>query len=566
MLNPILKAQLCLLALMLALAGHACSVSHTIIPKGSPAPTPSDAPPSTTPEAPPDEGKTSPLAAPLLVRRLALDLTMRLPNAADAALINAGKTPQLITAYLNDRASAQALAALHPRMWHLASKELDVLDAFVAAGDTSLAVSLTTATRQAIVQEPSLAVRYVLEQQLPWHALFEAPSIITPASLLTLWQASDQGSAFAGESDRFATAFGTPGAAGLLVDPAFLASVGGDNRIYPRTGRIFKELLCLAAVPPSVHDFNSLSNADLMSDLGNVALTKKECTGCHTLLAGARQAYSGFASGSSFSTWLQAPTAFDTTTGSYGGATFQGLAALGKLVGNDPRMQRCEVLKLFEEIYQRPYTDADQTMLAVALDAFKRDGENLTSAAQELVLASDYNNAPVGDSVKGKGKRSHTGVKFLGRAQWEALFAATLPKNTLLFTDDLDPGQDEAFSGADHVPSGVYWHAVDRLARQAATAVVAAELADQVLATNRRLLTTLPDGAAASATAAVVTQQFQDLWLTLTGTPLTANDQILNDLQTLWNKLAPAATAEASRQAWCTILTAVFSHPALVSY
>ena len=45
-----------------------------------------------------------------------------------------------------------------------------------------------------------------------------------------------------------------------------------------------------------------------------------------------------------------------------------------------------------------------------------------------------------------------------------------------------------------------------------------------------------------------------------------SDDQILNDLQTLWNKLAPAATAQASRQAWCTILTAVFSHPALVSY
>jgi len=303
-----------------------------------------------------------------------------------------------------------------------------------------------------------------------------------------------------------------------------------------------------------------------MGDLGSVALTKKECAGCHALFAGARQAYSGFASGNTFSAWLQAPTVADTTAGNYAGATFQGLPALGKLVGSDPRLQRCEVLKLFEEIYQRPYTDADQPTLAVALDAFKRAGESLTAAAQELITASDYNNAPVGDSVKGKGKRSHTGVKFLGRAQWEALFSATLPNNTLLFTDDLDPGHDEAFSAADHVPSGVYWHAVDRLARQAATKVVAEELADQVLAANRRLLTTLPDGAAASATAAMVTQQFQDLWFTLTGRPVTANDQILNDLQTLWNTLAPAATVEASRKAWCTILTAVFSHPALVTY
>ncbi len=568
MLPSRLKLRRPLLGLILAMTGYACSISDNLLPQGPSTPAPAPATPAKKPDDTADEGKTIPLGAPQLVRRLALDLTMHLPSSADSSLASAASAGivQVASAYLNDRASAQALAALHPRMWHLDSHVLVDLDRFAAAGDSSLTAALTTATRQAIVQQPSLAVRYVLEQHLPWHRLYETAQVIVPSTLLSLWGASDLGAAFTGGSGRLATAFGQATAAGLLVDPGLLASINSDSGIYQRTGRLFKELLCIAPTLPSVHNFGALEDSEIAGDLNALSLSKKECAGCHALFAGARQAYSGFANGDSFAAWLQPPAALDTTTGIYASTSFQGLAALGTLVGSDARMRRCEILRLFEELYQRSHTNADQTLVAVALDAFERNGESLTAAARELVIASDYATSPIGSSVKGPGKRGRSGVKVLGRAQWEALFAAVLPQNSLLFTDDLDPGQSESFTSSDRVPSGVYWHAVDRLARQGATAVVSEELADSALATNRHLLTTLPDGAATGASAITVAKQIQDLWLRLTGTPLTDKDQIYIDLQALWTKISPDGTADSSRKAWGLLLTAVFSHPALVTY
>jgi hypothetical protein len=182
------------------------------------------------------------------------------------------------------------------------------------------------------------------------------------------------------------------------------------------------------------------------------------------------------------------------------------------------------------------------------------------------VLSKDYAVAPLAPTIL-TGLYEVAGVRIMRRAHWEALLRDFAPGATDVdIRPELDPGADDALSSGWMVPTGSYWHQVDRFARQTAAAVVATELADTATAATRRVLTLLPDGSGAAADATTVGEQIRALWKRVTGEELSVASQTYADFQTLWTAAEPSGSDDDARRAWRTVLVALLSHPSVIGY
>ena len=559
------------LAALLTVVLDGCG-SDPLSPGGSSPSTPAPAPaPAPSPAAP-----TAPtLKGPQLARRMALDLTQSLPVAQDVTTLtnDATQLPALVGAYLAAGSAGRALAALHPRMWGLDSRKLPDLDAMApASGNAALQSALTPdgATRLQIVQEPALYVRHVVEHHLPFSEIFNAGYTLSSPPLLSLWNLTPTGDAFLGEPTQFATYPDGRPASGLLSTPGLLAAFPSrsDPALRQRTAAILGTLLCLSNEGPAGHAFTDLTATELQSDLATLAATRTPCTGCHAPLDSMAAAYAGLGSTTPFSPWLTYTAPATPVTGTDAGQSFTGLAGLAASIAADTRAGRCELTRLAEAVYQRPLaTEADVQALAKAVDALGHSGGDLAHATQALFASPEYGYAVIPPSLSGPVLRQSSGVRILSLAQWQGLVAQLAPGATPAdLSDDLDPGHDEAFTATDMMPTGAYWHRVDRLAREVATAIVATELADGVPAATRRLLTDLPDGAGNSASTAVIQQQLIDLWKRLTTVTLAATDTKLQQLLTLWGAALAGSDAASFRAAWTTVLVAMLTDPTFLTY
>ena len=191
---------------------------------------------------------------------------------------------------------------------------------------------------------------------------------------------------------------------------------------------------------------------------------------------------------------------------------------------------------------------------------------DLGEAVKVLLRSQEYSFSVIGPKLKGKWLYGASGVRIMGRDAWRGVLAEITPSSALLtFPAELDAGADEAMTGQWGVPSGRYWHTIDRLARQAATVIVAEELADESTAASRKLLTLLPDGSGANASSALVLEQVRAVWQRLTTKELKATDPTYDQLQTLWSAVKSKKSGEF-RAAWRTLLVAMLTHPTFVTY
>ena len=550
-----------------------CSV-FDVIPRNH-----SESPPGS---APPDQSSPTAVATPKpladtpLLRRLSLDLGLGMPRAGDLSLLggdsdpNGIKSARLTQALLEGGDLPKAIAVELPRYWHLDYEQLPDLDAMVEAGDTGLAASLTAAARQAIINEPSALLRFLLEQRLPIGQLFASSYGISAASQLSLWNASDDGLVYPGESEHFTTyADGRP-AAGLLVSPALAAAWSSrfDPEGRARAARLFAEVACLSFNgDQDTHKFTELATRELTADLAASAVSRSPCGGCHAQLEAAGSALATFATSDSLSQWLTYAPAKNASSGTYAGRSFTGLSAMAALLAEDPRTQSCLIERFVATKLQRPLLDSDAALVATATTAYYDSGLDLSAAAQTLVLSSAYRAAPLAANLKGDLLTTASGIRLLGRAHWQAIAERLLgDASGILLTGDLDPGQGEPAVGTPNLPTATYARATTNAARRIATAIVSAELADDRAANARRLLTLLPDGASPSAGDTVVAKQIKAMWATLTGVTLGDTDADFKVLFGLWQASAPISTADDVRRAWRTILVGALTHPGFFTY
>ncbi len=528
---------------------------------------------TTTPEVPPVAAppvKPSVLSPQRLARRLAIDLALRLPAPTDLAALELDPKSfdKFVDAYLQGADASRALAGLHTRMWHLDSKRLPDLDGFVAGGDSALGTELTPAVRQHLVEEPALHVRLAIERGTPFKDLFSSAFTVAHEDTLALLGLTDDGTPWLGEPYRYATyADGRP-AAGALATNGLLAAFGsgGDKALRARTNRLLGELTCLNNEDAQAHLFYKLTSEELASDLNALASTKSPCLGCHASFESTGAAFAGLGSGASLTAWQTYVAPTTEPAGNYAGFAFEGLEGLATQVANDPRTHRCEIQKLISAIYQRPVGAFEVQNAPLAIDDFYRGNQSLVAAARRIVLSPEYAYDKIGSTVTGDYPRNSTGVRILTQNQWRGLMEDLLPGNTLTFPDELDAGYDETATSDSRVPTGLYFHAVERLARQAAAAIVDAELADGVQSASRRLLTGLPDGNGVGVSSVIVFAQMRATWKRLTGETLDDANPTYLDLMTLWSTAKADATADDFRRGWRTVLVAMLTHPSFIGY
>ena len=540
----------------------------------------SAAPPSpgTKPPAP-DGPVPGSITGGALARRLSLDLLNQLPSTADADALTADDSTflSLVDTYLASAAAHRAIAELHPRMWRLNEMRLPDLDAFAAAADPTLGAGLTDAVRAEIVREPALPIRYMLDNDEPFGALFAHNFTIVHQDVAATWNLTTDGNPWPSEPYVFAHYGDGRPDAGILTTNGLLATYPGEGALARRVrgSRLLHTFGCFRTEEKNAHLFSDLTKDELGMDLSMLAATRAPCVGCHAQFHDQAKTFGDLASGKTFSDWRDFVAPAALSEGTSAGLAFDGLGVeggngkpgLATLIGADPRTHRCEVERLAAEIYQRRIGSHDQAPLADALTYFYANGQRLPVSIREILRSPEYRFAAMPATFKADYAQVSSGLKVLKRQQWQTVLAQLSPSTAALSVPpELDPGINEAVTDTDRVPAGAYWHYADRLARQAAQIIVDAELKDGVTAATRRVFTTLPDGDGKAATTTIVNAQIKDLWKLMTTNELADKDDAFVGFTQLWAAAPPDGTADDFKRAWRMILIAMLTHPEFITY
>ncbi len=521
--------------------------------------------------------------APRLLRRLTLDILGQLPVSEDRQEVRDDPTSimTIMQKYLETESAMTTLADNFRWIWGLRAFHLPDLELLIAQGDTNLDATLTTDMRHAIINEPVQLARYVFSQKLHFSSLFTANHSVAPTNVLTLWGMTPTSQPWPNEDIFLGEYNDSRPASGLISTHGFLAGFSSEQRtdLRARTWSLMKELTCLDHDLSDAHLFADLPETALQGDLATYANNHSPCATCHRHGFPLAPTFDGLGAATNFNDWL-AYTPTTQTPSHYAGHEFTGLAQLAELIGNDPRVQRCSIRRLYEATLQRPFNDGRPNTVATTinaydirdlystLDALRREEFLLPAVWPTIFAARTYTNGLANDNTMTKSRPTSIEMRFLSRRQWSAIALQFMDDITgLALTDDLDPGSNDTLNPEYRTPAGPYWHAANRIARQLASGIVATELANNAQAAERKLLILLPDGAGNTASSETIKAQIITLWEQLTSFQLDAEHAQIEALYALWQAAAEnSGTANAHRNAWRTVLTACFLSDQFVTY
>lgn len=530
--------------------------------------------PSELPPATPILPEPGQMSARRLMRRLAIDLTGQLPSQADLEALSTdpSRYSEIANRLIDSPVAAENIAALHRRMWGLRSDTLPDLER-LAQTDPVLATNLTPKIRDLITQAPLQHIRHNYEMQLPFRNVFTASYSFATDELLSFWQVDATGSTKPGDiwSTYANGGTGSDGrpSGGILTEHAMNATFYGRSLASKQTRAyaVLERFTCSSMPNRRAHLLYELKGSDFSAGVHNFALTKRECASCHRPIDSAAGALKEIATGETFADWISYTPPANEFTGFYNGLAVTGSLAWIEAFSNDRRVARCEAQKLAEALNQRRYGILDTTTTSIGLAAYNEGNESLRELVRAIIFSKEYQNGPVTTEIKGDHERGSSGVRILRRHQWRSILISLSPNMASHeFSEALDPGADEFVDHRDLIPSGTYWHNVDRIARIAAGEIVAAELSDSSVAMERRLFTNLPDGSGYGASASVIYKQIEMLWERFTGETIAESATTYTDLQSLWQASAPNESEEDFRRAWRVVLTAILTHPKFITY
>ncbi len=522
--------------------------------------------------------------APRLLRRLALDILGQLPDPTDRAAV-ASDNSQLVELRRNYTLSTQAALSLAENLrwaWGIRANRLPDLDLMIAQGDAGLGATMTRAMRQAIVDETTQLTRYILSRQLPFSALFSAEYSVAQADVLTLWGMSQVSQPWVGENIYFGQFSDSRPASGLLTTHGFLAGIASEQRsdVRARTWSMLRRLTCLDHDNNQAHRFDDLSAEIISGDLLSYANNNAPCASCHRHAATVAPAFNGLASAETFASWLLYSPNNSPETGYYAGHEFTGLAELGLMIGTDPRVARCGIMRTYEATLQRPFNDgrratspnasdaADNKNFYDAMNAYLGSNKQIATGWNRTFAAQQYSSGLSDETTVAAPKATTFETRFLTRHHWSSIATQLIGGDELLsLTDDLDPGSADEVAPEYRVTNGAYWHATNRVARQFASALVDKELADSVEASTRVVLSSLPNGAGNSASTDEVRTQIIKVWELFTSYNLATDDPQIERLYQLWLAASEGGSSAAQhRNGWRTLLVGILLSDQFLTY
>lgn len=565
----------CFFLLVTVCSGH--KSSDTGGSKGASGASQSPAPPwSVVPGVQPEK-----LGSPRLLRRISLDLTGRLPVASEREAVAADpdEINSVAEAMIASAEGARSIAEMHRVFWRLNGRVFNDFDHFYGQGDTSLSDSvLTSVVRNQIVGEPINYIRRVISDGGAYGSIFSGSGTIASSKVLSLWDMSKGAEVWSGEGLYAGTYKISRPEVGVLGVLGFWASWPSASQSLPlsRAAAMLSRMACVNLEVPSAHDFSSLTVEELGGDLKALALTKASCAGCHGPIASMAPALAGVArSDKTFAEWKAyegaTANAANTAKGQYAGKSFTGFAGLAAGMAEDRRIVNCSMRGALSLLLQRPYQgQIDGVKLTSMIEEFDKADESIAAAMIKLIQSDEYEWKPMSSNVSAEVTQRASGVRFLGRRQLLGVLPQFGASAALIaLSENLEPGSEEAAGTTFRQPSGLYWHELMKVARQAAVAVVTDELADGVAVDSRKMLTALPLGSGVGADAAAIAAQVKATWELITSQTLQDDSPKLAKLLAVFAAGAGAevpTTDDASRLGWRSVLTAMFLSPEFVLY
>jgi hypothetical protein len=501
-----------------------------------------------------DPVKPPQLSAARRFRRLAIELHNALPTLADLDWVSEQPAALLYEVMVADPRVGHAVAGMHRRFWRMDSKP--------GLSNLVTAAELTPDDATAIANEPTWMLAQVLATDRSYaDLLFGKSSIVNAAarSAIGLPAGEEIG------QDLFLTSYADarPGL-GILTTAGFFGGLPVDEPVPSRrrAAEFFSRVFCAGFSSESAHLFYTLEPTMIDANLSQRATVERECRSCHGQFAGIDNLFRGVFSGSSLAAW-RSYTGNGSLTGRVGSIDFADVGELADILVEDPRLASCTAKGIFQAILQRKANVQDPGLTGKALREFNRTG-TLRALLLELIKSEEFGFDGFSNNQEGEWLKRTSGVRYLTEYQWRGIARQLLGRD-LTPENYLEPGGMAVDPRDDFRPAGLYYHSAERFARRLASAIVARDLADDFVTTERNVLRKLPGNGLGSASQ--VAAQVVELWQQLSAEKLAAGDDMTVSFAKLYDLgKGTDATITGARQGWRAVLTAMLLHPRFVSY
>jgi hypothetical protein len=524
-----------------------------------------------TPKEAPSEQATHlvPLSAPLLLRRLSLDLRGVLPSTEQLDAVESD--PSLLQTYeeqyLTDPRLEDRLVALLGERWHT---RVDAFD--IHHYDYGLSEDQEFVFEKSVGEEPLRLMAHVAVTDAPWTEIVTADYTMANELLASLWPLEYPEGGSGWRESRYTD--GRP-AVGVL------ATNGLWWRYVTSTFNLSRSRVAAASLLLTCYDILqrpiSFSATPALADADGTATAirdQAECVACHATIEPAASAMFGFVPMVSQNVdeveryHPEREPLGEPTLGvesAWYGTPLDSLAEMGPAIAADPRFNTCAVETFASALWRRPTGPADAERLEALRLAFI-DGDLRVRPLLRAILA--------GDTWRAGGVDAEADAETVARERTRRMLA---PDQLDTMLEDLtgfhweqqgfeqlandESGYRVLFGGVNGVnvlrpqqEPGLTWAiGVQRLAEAAASSAVDHDLGGS----EPRLLTVAPE--AVPGDAAFDAQVRALSWRLYA---LRASEVDVKQWGDLWTAVA---AQDGAPSAWKALLAVMFRDPAFVS-
>ncbi|MDP2305695.1 MAG: DUF1588 domain-containing protein [Pseudomonadota bacterium] len=532
---------------------------------------------TTLPPPAEDTSATVPLSAPLLLRRMSLDLRGTVPSADELDQVEADPAAlaTLRDAFLEDARLEGRLVTLFAERFHTR------LDAFeVQYYDYGLDPEQEYAFESAVGEEPLRLMAHVAVTDAPWSDIVTVDYTIANDLLAEVWPLD-----YPADTSGWAPATYTDGrpAAGILATNGlwwrYVTNTSNQNR--SRAAAIARLLLCedLLSRPVSFSGGTALADA-----AGTAAAIQEEpaCVACHASIEPLAASLFGFWVATSYNplelgTYHAEREAMGESvlgvTPGYFGQQIEGLVDLGGAVASDTRFWQCSAQTAAELLWRRESTLADFDRIETLRQGFVATGGLYKPLLRAVTDTPEYRAGSLTDAATEEDLGHQTTLRMLTAEQlasavedltgfrWLYQGYDQLANDTLGYRV-LAGGVDGYAVGRPQSEPGITWAlVVKRLSQAAASHAAHAELEEGA---ERRLFSVVtPDDRPGSD---AFTAELEALHWRLYARRVSADgdgaDRLAAD-EELWTQVD---ATDGPAAAWAALASAMLRDPEFVGY
>lgn len=334
------------------------------------------------------------LSAPLLLRRMSLDLRGVLPSIdeLDAVEADATQLPIIRDQYLEDPLFEERLVKLLAERWHTRLDEFEI-----QYYDYQMAPDQEFEFERSVGEEPLRLIAHVIAEDLPWTEIVTADYTMANETLAEIWPLDYPKGGTGWQKSTWQD--GRP-PVGVLASNGlwwrYVTNISNMNR--SRVAAISRLLLCQDMLSRPV----SLTGAVALTDEDATSAAIREvpaCVACHATIEPLAATLFGFWTVISYNP-LELGTyhAERETLGprylgfepAYFGQPIEGLVDLGVAIANDPRFYSCAAEQAAELYWRRPVELDDFARIDALRVSFLEQGGTYKNLIREVTDTAEY--------------------------------------------------------------------------------------------------------------------------------------------------------------------------------